>query len=100
MPNIWRRSRPGSASSSRSSWAPATTTTAQAGRAPTPSRRIAAERRAIFARALGDVKRIGTGAAIQARCLECDGLGGSFGTASASAADIKLMDFVLAKVTQ
>jgi len=58
--------------------------------------KISAERRAIFARALGDVKRIGTGAAIQARCLECDGLGG----ASASASDIKLMDFVLAKVTQ
>jgi protease-4 len=62
--------------------------------------KIAAERRAIFARALGDVKRIGTGAAIQARCLECEGLGGSFGTASASASDIKLLDFVLAKVTQ
>lgn len=58
--------------------------------------RIAAERRAVFARALGDVKRIGTGAAIQARCLECDGLGGP----AASASDIKLMDFVLAKVTQ
>ncbi|PMX90215.1 signal peptide peptidase SppA, partial [Pseudomonas sp. GW460-C3] len=31
--------------------------------------RMATERRAVFARALGDVKRIGTGAAIQARCL-------------------------------
>ena len=39
---------------------------------------------------------IGTGAAIQARCLECEGLGG----ATASASDIKLMDFLLAKVTQ
>ncbi|MDQ9786278.1 hypothetical protein, partial [Serratia marcescens] len=46
--------------------------------------RIAMERRAVFARALGDVKRIGTGAAIQARCLECDGLGGP----AASASDI------------
>lgn len=58
--------------------------------------RMAAERRAVFARALGDVKRIGTGAAIQARCLECDGLGG----ASASRADLKLMDFVLARAAQ
>ncbi|MDB5705387.1 MAG: signal peptide peptidase SppA [Sphingomonas bacterium] len=58
--------------------------------------RIAAERRMVFARALGDVKRIGTGAAIQARCLECDGLGGG----SASRSDIKLMDFVLARLAQ
>ena len=58
--------------------------------------RIALERRAVFARALGDVKRIGTGAAIQARCLECVGLGG--GTASRS--DIKLMDFILARAAQ
>lgn len=58
--------------------------------------RIAADRRAIFAQALGDVKRIGTGAAIQARCLECEGLGGT----SASSSDIKLLDFVLARVAQ
>ena len=58
--------------------------------------RIALERRAVFARALGDVKRIGIGAAIQARCLECDGLGG--GTASRS--DITLMNFILARVAQ
>ena len=56
--------------------------------------RLAAERRAMFARALGDVKRIGTGAAIQARCLECDGLGGP----GASRSDITLADFVLAKL--
>jgi len=58
--------------------------------------RIAADRRAIFARALGDVKRIGTGSAIQARCLECDGLGG----VGASRSDIRLMDFVLARAAQ
>ncbi|GAA0311694.1 signal peptide peptidase SppA [Sphingomonas oligophenolica] len=58
--------------------------------------RIALERRAMFARALGDVKRIGTGAAIQARCLECDALGGGM----ASRSDVKLMDFILARAAQ
>lgn len=55
--------------------------------------RMAAERRAVFARALGDVKRIGTGAAIQARCLECEGLGGG----APARTDVTLMDFVLAR---
>ena len=55
--------------------------------------RMAAERRAVFARALGDVKRIGTGAAIQARCLECDGLGGN----SPRAGDATLLNLVLAR---
>ncbi len=54
--------------------------------------RMAADRRAMFARALGDVKRIGTGAAIQARCLECDGLGGN----APRAGDAPLMNLVLA----
>ena len=58
--------------------------------------RLAAEHRAVFARALGDVKRIGTGAAIQARCLECDGLGG----AAPAPGDAKLMDLILARFTQ
>ena len=55
--------------------------------------RMAAERRAVFARALGDVKRIGTGAAIQARCLECDGLGGT----TPRAGDATLLNLVLAR---
>ncbi|TPG56002.1 signal peptide peptidase SppA [Sphingomonas glacialis] len=55
--------------------------------------RMAAERRAVFARALGDVTRIGTGAAIQARCLECEGVGGN----APRAGDARLMDFVLAR---
>ena len=55
--------------------------------------RMAAERRAQFARALGDVRRIGTGAAIQARCLECDALGGR----APRAGDARLMDLVLAR---
>ena len=36
--------------------------------------RLAAERRAVLAQALGDVKRLATGAAVQARCLECAAL--------------------------
>ena len=56
--------------------------------------RMAAERRAVFARALGDVKRIGTGAAVQARCLECDGLGGN----TPRVGDARLVDLVLARV--
>ena len=55
--------------------------------------RMAAERRAVFARALGDVKRIGTGAAIQARCLECDGLGGT----APRPGDATLLNLVLAR---
>ena len=55
--------------------------------------RMAAQRRAVFARALGDVKRIGTGAAIQARCLECDGLGGN----TPRAGDLTLMNLILAR---
>ena len=56
--------------------------------------RMAAERRAVFARALGDVKRIGTGAAVQARCLECDGLGGN----TPRSGDARLVDLVLARI--
>jgi protease-4 len=55
--------------------------------------RIAAQRRAVFAQALGDVRRIGTGAAIQARCLECEGLGA---TAPATE-DVTLMNLMLAR---
>lgn len=56
--------------------------------------RIASERRAVFAQALGDVRRMTMGSSMQARCLEC----GAFGPAVASGADVKLMDVVLAKL--
>lgn len=55
--------------------------------------RMAAERRLAFARTLGDVRRIGTGAAIQARCLECAAVGGS----RPAPEDLTLMHFVLAR---
>jgi protease-4 len=56
--------------------------------------RIAADRRAMFARALGDARRLATGASIQARCLECAGLG----PATAPAADVRLLDLLVARL--
>ncbi|MEB3090123.1 hypothetical protein, partial [Parvimonas sp. M20] len=56
--------------------------------------RIAAERRATFARALGDARRLATSGSVQARCLECGGLA----PAAATPADARLVDMVLAKL--
>lgn len=56
--------------------------------------RIAAERRAIFAQALGDVRRLATGAAVQARCLECAALA----PAQPSAADRSLLALLMARI--
>ena len=56
--------------------------------------RIAIERRAVFAQALGDVRRLGTGSAVQASCLECRALGGPTATPD----DERLLDRVLAFV--
>ncbi|OYY91751.1 MAG: signal peptide peptidase SppA [Sphingomonas sp. 28-66-16] len=56
--------------------------------------RVAAERRDVFAQALGDARRLATGAAVQARCLECAGLG----AATPSRADVRLMDLVIARL--
>ncbi|HEU0067336.1 MAG TPA: signal peptide peptidase SppA, partial [Sphingomonas sp.] len=54
---------------------------------------IAADRRAMLARALGDVRRMAAGGSIQARCLECGGLGPSAGGGS----DARLLDVMLAR---
>ena len=56
--------------------------------------RIATQQRAMLARALGDVRMLATGGSIQARCLECGGLG----PIETSAADASLLDLFLAKV--
>ena len=56
--------------------------------------RIAADHRATFARALGDMQRLATGSAIQARCLEC----GSLGPNTPEPADTRLMDLLLAHI--
>ncbi|WP_343528329.1 signal peptide peptidase SppA [Sphingomonas sp.] len=53
----------------------------------------AAERRAVAARALGDVARLARGGSVQARCLECGGLG-PVGTAS----DERLLDLLIARL--
>lgn len=56
--------------------------------------RIAAERRGLVARALGDVRRLALGGSIQARCLECGGLGPS----PRAASDERLLDFLLTRI--
>jgi protease-4 len=56
--------------------------------------RIAAERRGVLARALGDIRRIATSGSIQARCLECAGLGPS----AAASADATLLDLLFARI--
>lgn len=58
--------------------------------------RIAAERRAVFAQALGDARRLAGASSMQARCLECAGFGPAQG--SSGAADAKLIDLVVAKL--
>ncbi|MGU3315569.1 signal peptide peptidase SppA [Sphingomonas sp. M6A6_1c] len=56
--------------------------------------RIAAERRGLLAQALGDVKRLATAGSVQARCLECGGLGPS----DTAGSDARLLDLILARV--
>ncbi|MFS0772119.1 signal peptide peptidase SppA [Sphingomonas sp. 1P08PE] len=56
--------------------------------------RIAADRRTLVARALGDVARLTRGGSIQARCLECGGLGPS----ATSNADARLLDLLMARL--
>ena len=56
--------------------------------------RIAAQRRAVFAQTLGEVRRLSNGAAIQARCLEC----GALGPVQPRSADVSLMNAILAKL--
>ncbi|HJO66206.1 MAG TPA: S49 family peptidase, partial [Sphingomonas sanguinis] len=53
----------------------------------------AAERRAVVARALGDVTRLVKGGSVQARCLECGGLG-----PMAKPGDARLLDLLIAKL--
>ncbi|MFM9828863.1 MAG: signal peptide peptidase SppA [Sphingomonas sp.] len=55
---------------------------------------LASSRRALLAQALGDAHRLATGAAVQARCLECAGLG----PVTARASDTRLLDLLLAKL--
>lgn len=55
---------------------------------------VAADRRMVFARAVGDVQRMARGGSIQARCLECGGLG----PVDAAGGDLRVLDIVMAKL--
>jgi protease-4 len=56
--------------------------------------RIAAERRLLLARAVADARMLATGGSVQARCIECAGLG----PVTAEALDMKLLDLILARL--
>ena len=56
--------------------------------------RIAADRRGLVAQALGDVSRLARSGSVQARCLECGGIGPS----ATAGSDAKLFDLILAKL--
>ncbi len=55
--------------------------------------RIAGERRALLAQALGDARRLATAGSVQARCLECVGLA----PATADPGDARLLDQLIAR---
>jgi protease-4 len=56
--------------------------------------RIAGERRALLAQALGDARRLATGSSVQARCLECV----AAGPAKPTRADMSLFEALLARI--
>ena len=55
--------------------------------------KMGANRRATFAQAVGDMRRLTQGTSVQVRCLEC----GGFGPARASAEDYRIMDALIAR---
>ena len=59
-----------------------------------PIARVAAERRAVFAQAIGDARRLLTAPSMQARCLECSALA----PADPSAADRTLAEALFARI--
>jgi protease IV len=56
--------------------------------------RIAAERRALLAQALGDARRLALGGSVQARCLECMGLA----PVASRAEDRSLLELVMRRI--
>nr|WP_218943034.1 signal peptide peptidase SppA [Sphingomonas sp. R-74633] len=56
--------------------------------------RVAIEQRAMFARALGDARRLAHGGSVQARCLECSAMG----PATGSLEDQTLFDAIAARL--
>ncbi|MHA6724107.1 signal peptide peptidase SppA [Sphingomonas sp. RS2018] len=61
-----------------------------------PIGRIAEGRRTLFAQAIADARRLATGSAVQARCVECVG----YAPASASLRDLSLADLLYARLFQ
>ena len=55
---------------------------------------VAATQRQLLARAMGDVKRLASAGSVQARCLQCGGLGPT----APAPGDARLLDWVLARV--
>lgn len=94
---LWIEKQPGWAAKLAEAWGSEdkddTTTDAYAAGGDVYSR-IAADRRNLAARALGDLKRLVNGPAIQARCLECDGLVAT----PVVGGDAKLLDVILARL--
>jgi len=58
--------------------------------------RLSAQRRAVFAQAIGDARRIATGPSVQVLCLEC----AAYAPPRPSAADRKLADMLFARLFQ
>jgi protease-4 len=56
--------------------------------------RVAAERRAMLGQALGDARRLALGGSVQARCLECMGMG----PAAERPEDASLLELLLARI--
>jgi protease IV len=83
-PNWWAELAAGFAEDEEESAAPAGDVFAQ----------VAAMQRDLVARALGDMRRLAAGGSIQARCLECGGLG----AASPAPGDARLLGWVLARL--
>lgn len=83
-PNWWAELAAGFADDEEESAAPAGDVFAQ----------VAAMQRDLLARALGDVRRLAAGGSIQARCLECGGLG----AAAPMPNDARLLGWVLERL--
>jgi protease-4 len=56
--------------------------------------RISSDNKAVLARALGDMQRLTHASSVQARCLECAGLGP---VAAPETGDMTLLDMLVAK---
>ncbi|MEN2785781.1 signal peptide peptidase SppA [Sphingomonas qilianensis] len=56
--------------------------------------RISADHKAVLARALGDMQRLTRSSSVQAKCLECVGMGP---VATPAASDLRLIDLLFAK---